>query len=208
MKKHVSQRWRRYAGAVACVLVTGCATTHEPLLEERPRPAKVPHYVIGAGDNINIFVWGNPELSTSVPVRPDGRITTPLAEDVQASGKTPSQLAREMEARLSRYIKNPVVTVTVSSFVGRASEQIRVVGEAAQPQSLPYRENMTLLDVMIAVGGLTEFAAGNRATLVRTVNGERKQYRVRVDDLIRDGDIRANVDMLPGDVLIIPEAWF
>ncbi len=170
--------------------------------------APAPQYIIGPGDNINIFVWGNNELSASVPVRPDGRITTPLVEDVQASGKTPSQLAREMESHLKRYIKNPVVTVIVTGFVGRFSEQIRVVGEATQPQAIPYRERMTLLDVMIQVGGLTEFASGNRASIVRTVDGEQRQIKVRLNDLIRDGDISANVLMQPGDILIIPESWF
>jgi len=135
-------------------------------------------------------------------------ITTPLVEDLEASGKTPSQLARDLEQRLARYIKNPVVTVTVADFVGRPTEQIRIVGEAAKPKAIPYREDMTLLDVMISVGGLTEYAAGNSATIVRMVNGKRRQYRVRLDDLIKDGDITANVDMLPGDILIIPESLF
>ncbi len=147
-------------------------------------------------------------MSASVPVRPDGKITTPLIEDVQASGKTPTELAREMETRLGKYIKNPVVTVIVTSFVGRFSEQIRVVGQATRPQSLPYRENLSLLDVMISVGGLTDFAAGNSASLIRTEDGKQKQYRLRIDDLINDGDISANVALRPGDIVIIPEAWF
>jgi polysaccharide biosynthesis/export protein len=167
-----------------------------------------PLYVIGPGDTLNVFVWGDNELSTEVVVRPDGLITTPLVEDLPASGKTPTQLARTLEARLSKFVKNPKVTVSVTSFVGRYTEQVRVVGQAAQPQSLPYRDGMTLLDVIIAVGGLTEFAAGNKATIVRKVNGKTQQYRVRLDDLIRDGDISANTRMMPGDVLIIPESWF
>ncbi len=197
-------RW--FGFLLVTVSVAACATKQglEPASYQGPTPP----YLIGPGDNVNIFVWGNPELSSSVPVRPDGRITTPLIEDVPASGKTPTQLARDMEKRLARYIKNPVVTVIVTGFVGRYSEQIRVLGEAANPQALPFREQVTVLDVMIQVGGLTEFAAGNDATIVRLVDGEQMLYQVRLDDLIRDGDITANVDMLPGDVLIIPEAWF
>lgn len=187
------------------VVFAGCA---KPALESASYAGATPTYLIGPGDTIDIFVWGNKELSSTVPVRPDGRITTPLVEDVQASGKTPTMLAREMEQQLAKYIKNPVVTVIMSGFVGRYNEQIRVIGEAAEPQALPFKEHMTVLDVMIAVGGLTEFAAGNRATISRIVGGEQKQYLVRLDDLIKDGDISANVDMLPGDILVIPEAWF
>ncbi len=167
-----------------------------------------PLYVIGPGDTLNVFVWGDNELSTEVVVRPDGLITTPLVEDLQASGMTPTELARNLEERLSRFVKNPKVTVSVTNFVGRYTEQVRVVGQAAQPQSLPYRDGMTLLDVIISVGGLTEFAAGNKATIVRKVGGKTQQFRVRLDDLIRDGDISANTRMMPGDVLIIPETWF
>jgi polysaccharide export outer membrane protein len=167
-----------------------------------------PLYLIGPGDTLNVFVWGDQELTTDVVVRPDGLITTPLVEDLQASGKTPTELARNLEERLARFVKNPKVTVSVRQFVGRYTEQVRVVGQASQPQSIPYREGMTLLDVIIEVGGLTEFASGNKATVVRKLNGKTKQYRVRLDDLIRDGDISANVKMMPGDVLIIPETWF
>lgn len=165
-----------------------------------------PTYLIGSGDILNVFVWGNEELSTEVPVRPDGRITTPLVEDVQASGKTPTQLARDIENQLAKYVKKPVVTVTITNFIGRYSEQIRVVGEAAQPKSLPYTDRMTLLDVMIAVGGLTKFAAGNRASIIRKVNGEQQQIPLRIDDLIRGGDITANFIIHPGDIIIIPES--
>lgn len=167
-----------------------------------------PLYVIGPGDRLNVFVWGDDELSTEVVVRPDGLITTPLVEDLQASGMTPTDLARNLEEKLSKFVKNPKVTVSVTNFVGRYTEQVRVVGQAAQPQSLPYRDGMTLLDVIIAVGGLTEFAAGNKATIVRKKDGKAQQFRVRLDDLIRDGDISANTRMMPGDVLIIPETWF
>ncbi len=190
------------------ILMVGCSFNSSSDLRPATYNGEVPLYLIGPGDNVNIFVWGNAELSSSVPVRPDGRITTPLVEDVVASGKTSSQLARDMEKELARYIKNPVVTVIVTGFTGRYSEQIRVIGEAAKPQSLPYKEHLTVLDIMIAVGGLTEFAAGNSASIVRVVAGKQSQYSVRLDDLIQDGDISANVDMLPGDILIIPEAWF
>lgn len=205
-----SSIWLRALGALAvAAILAGCAAKGgATALESTASEGSTPDYIIGPGDSVNVFVWGNPDLSATVPVRPDGKITTPLVEDVQASGKTPTELAREMEKRLGTYIKNPVATVIVTSFVGRFSEQIRVVGQAAQPQSLPYRENLTLLDVMISVGGLTEFASGNSASLVRTEDGKQKQYRVRIDDLLNDGDISANVAMRPGDIVIIPEAWF
>jgi polysaccharide export outer membrane protein len=199
------------AGVVFLILqgLSGCATTEYPLLEGGPAPAQItPDYLIGAGDSVNIFVWRNPELSSSVTVRPDGKITTPLIEDVPASGKTPTQLARDMEQELSVYVKNPVVTVMVSGFVGPYSEQIRVVGQATNPQALAYRDQMTLLDLIIAVGGLTEYADGNRSSIVRVVDGEWKQFGVRIDDLVNGADISANVYMLPGDILIIPESWF
>lgn len=165
-------------------------------------------YLIGPGDSLQVFVWRNPDISVTVPVRPDGLISTPLVEDMTAVGKTPSRLARDIEERLAKYIRKPVVTVIVQKFVGPFSEQIRVIGEAARPQALPYRENMTVLDVMIEVGGLTEFAAGNRAKLVRNVNGKRQEYQIRLKDLIKDGKISENKVMQPGDILIIPESWF
>ncbi|MAT64965.1 MAG: sugar ABC transporter substrate-binding protein [Gammaproteobacteria bacterium] len=194
--------------AAALLGVAGCATNYEQLGGEPPAVTQSPDYVIGPGDSVNIFVWRNPELSSTVPVRPDGRITTPLIEDIQASGRTPTELARVMEEKLATYVKNPVVTVMVTSFQGTYDSQIRVVGQASDPKIIPYRDGMTLLDVMIAVGGLTDFAAGNRATVVRRVDGESRQFNVRIDDLINGGDIRANVGMMPGDILIIPEAWF
>lgn len=184
----------------------GCSTY--PLLSDSENEIVSRDYLIGPGDNVDIIVWRNPEISMSVPVRPDGKITTPLVEDLPASGKTSTQLARDIEETLSKYIQEPVVTVVVTQFVGPYSEQIRVIGEAAEPQALPYRENMTLMDVMIAVGGMTDFAAGNRARVIRSINGEQKQFRVRLDDLIRDGDVSANVPMLQGDVLVIPESFF
>lgn len=190
---------------LALTLVAGCAT--HPPLESGALDAN-PDYLIGPGDNVNIFIWRQPELSATVPVRPDGKITTPLIEDVQAAGKTPTELARDMEEVLSLYVRDPVVTVMVTGFRGPFSQRIRVVGEAVNPQAIAFSEHMTLLDVMVEVGGLTEFAAGNRASIVRVENGETRQYGVRIDDLIRRGEITANVAMLPGDVLIIPESWF
>jgi len=184
----------------------GCAS--HPLLTDDAESIVSWDYLVGPGDNIQINVWRNPEISMSVPVRPDGKITTPLVEDLLASGKTATQLARDIEETLSKYIQEPVVTVIVTSFVGPYSEQIRVIGEAAQPQALPYREKMSLMDVLIAVGGITDFAAGNRASIIRVVDGEQKQFRVRLNDLIRDGDISANVLMKQGDILVIPESFF
>lgn len=165
-------------------------------------------YLIGAGDVLNIFVWRNPEVSGSFIVRPDGMITTSLVEDIKVSGKTPTELARSIEEILATYLRDPIVTVTVNNFVGPFSEQIRVIGEAAEPQAISYTQHMTLLDVMIKVGGLTEFADGNSAVLVRIESGQQKQYEIMIDELLKDGQINANVDMLPGDIIIIPEAWF
>lgn len=165
-----------------------------------------PNYLIGPSDGLSIHVWRNPELSVQVTVRPDGRLSMPLVEDLPATGKTPSQLARDIEEQLGVYITQPIVTVVVQNFFGPFSQQVRVVGEAASPQAIPYRANMTLLDVMIQVGGLTEFAAGDRATLVRFEDGDQKEYGLRIEALLKDGDISANVKILPGDVLIIPES--
>lgn len=186
------------------VLFAGCASLPPP----PPASAISPDYLIGPGDTFQVFVWRNPEVSVSVQVRPDGKISIPLVEDLVAAGKTPTQLARDIEKALANYLKEPLVTVIVSGFVGPYSQQIRVVGEAGKPQVLAYRENMSLLDVMISVGGLTEFAAGNKATLVRQINGHQQQFGVRLDDLVRGGDISANAQVLPGDILIIPESWF
>lgn len=173
-----------------------------------PAPVTNPEYVIGPGDTLQVFVWRNPEVSITVPVRPDGRISTPLVEELVVANKSPAQVAREIEKRLSSYLKDPLVTVIVTSFIGPYNQQIRVLGAATRPQVLPYRANMTVLDVIIAVGGLTETAAGNKATIARSVDQKTVQFGIRLDDLIRDGDIGANVEMAPGDVLIIPEAWF
>ncbi len=191
---------------LSMVLVAACSAPKFP-----PAPVSASsddyNYIIGAGDTLNIIVWRNPELSLSVPVRPDGKISAPLVDEMVAQGKNSSQIARDVEKELSKYVRDPVVTVVVTSFVGPYSEQIRVVGEAAKPQFLPYKQKMTLLDVMIAVGGLTDFAAGNSATIVRSGEGS-KQYSVRLSDLIKRGDVSANVEMKPGDILIIPQSFF
>lgn len=189
-------------GGTATLPSTGAASTGDP---SQVDPNS---YQIGPGDVLDIFVWRNPEISTQVPVRPDGRISTPLVEDMLAVGKTPTELARDMEAVLAKYIKSPSVNVIVTEFRGTFEKQIRVVGQAANPQSIAYREGMTILDLMIAVGGLGEFAAGNKAKLVRTVDGVTTEYRVRLDDLLNKGEIKHNVEIEPGDVLIIPESFF
>jgi polysaccharide export outer membrane protein len=203
-------RWaalRRMLVLLALAALTGCAGNPFPPAPATAEGGASADYLIGAGDSLNVIVWRNPELSMTVPVRPDGRITTPLVEDLPATGKTPTQLAREIEKALSKYIQDPVVTVIVTGFVGPLERQVRVVGQAAKPQALPYRERMTLLDVMIAVGGITDFADGNKATILR--GGEKpQQFNVRLRDLVRYGDVSANVEMRPGDVLIIPESFF
>jgi polysaccharide biosynthesis/export protein len=186
-------------------LLSACSTMKYPAA---PAEAATPDYkyLIGPLDTLNIIVWRNPELSLTVPVRPDGRISTPLVEDLVALGRNPTDLSRDIEKSLSKYTRDPVVTVVVTNFVGAASEQIRVIGEAARPAAIPYRQKMTLLDVVIAVGGLTDFADGNAAVLVR--GGDGKSYGVRLRDLVKRGDISANVEVRPGDVLIIPQSWF
>ena len=191
---------------ISTTLLAACGSPNYP---PAPATAASPdyRYVIGTLDTVNVIVWRNPELSFTVPVRPDGRISTPLVEDVQALGRNPVELARDLEKAMAKYIRDPQVTVIVSNFAGPFSEQIRIVGEAAKPQAIPYRQNMTVLDVMIVVGGLTDFADGNRTVLVRGAE-KGKQYNVRLAHLVRRGDISANVDVRPGDVLIIPQGWF
>jgi polysaccharide export outer membrane protein len=199
-----------WATAVAAILVlAGCATPKsETITVPAAAAAEQTEYRIGPGDTLQVFVWNQPELTVTVPVRPDGMISTPLISGVPAAGKTAPELAKDLEKALSEYVRNPTVSVMVTGFVGTYSDQIRVVGQAAKPQSLPYRANMTLLDVMIAVGGLAEFAAGNRAVLVRQEGDKQQRISVRIADLIDDGDISANVAMRPGDVFIIPESRF
>ena len=200
---------RLWLALCVTALTAACATG--PMDGFPPAPAGAAAadytYVIGAGDSLNIIVWRNPELSLSVPVRPDGKVSAPLVDELVAQGKTSSEVARDIEKKLSTYVRDPIVTVIVTSFVGPYSEQIRVVGEAAKPQFLPYKQKMTLLDVMIAVGGLTDFAAGNSATILRTGAGN-KQYSVRLRDLLKRGDVSANIEMRPGDILIIPQSFF
>ena len=201
--------------SLPAVALSGCATgSSGPQLppasfvatEEGPGE----EYVIGPLDNLTIFVWRNPELGAKVQVRPDGRITTPLISDMPAVGKTPKMLADDIKLALSQYIENPLVSVIVDNFSGTFSQQVRIVGATEKPASIPYRANMTLLDAMISVGGLSEYAAGNRARLVRfdKASGKQKEYQVRIGDLLKKGDTKANVMLAPGDVIIIPESMF
>ena len=191
----------------ACVLSLGGCATRAPAVVDNSAPP-LHDYLIGPGDNVNIIVWRNPEVSMAVPVRPDGKISTPLVEDLQASGKTSTELARDVEKALAKFIQQPVVTVIVTGFTGTYGEQIRVIGQAARPQALPYRRDMSLMDVLIAVGGVTEFASGNNASIIRKVDGKLQKMPVRLNDLIKEGDISANMAMRPGDVLVIPESFF
>jgi polysaccharide export outer membrane protein len=197
-------RWM--LGVFAGLLLAGCASSPPPVEEGVAPTRSIAEYVIGPGDTLQIFVWQHPEVSVTIPVRPDGKISTPLVEDLLAVGKTPTQLARDLEGRLGEYIRAPSVSVIVSGFVGTFENQVRVVGQAAQPQSIPYRDGMTLLDVMIQVGGLSSTAAGNRAKVVRSVDGKQAEIKVKVADLLNRGRIDANIPMRPGDVLIIPQS--
>ncbi len=201
--------------AMAALALTGCASTGGSQLppasfvamQEGPGE----EYIIGPLDELTIHVWRNPELGAEkIQVRPDGRITTPLVTDMPAVGKTPSMLSQDIRLQLSQYIEEPLVSVIVTKFAGTFSQQIRVVGATEQPASLPYRANMTVLDAMIAVGGLSEFASGNRAKLIRfdKSKGKQQEYALRLGDLLKKGDSRANVLLAPGDVIIIPESMF
>ncbi|HEX5489090.1 MAG TPA: XrtA/PEP-CTERM system exopolysaccharide export protein [Rhodanobacteraceae bacterium] len=191
----------------ALLLLGACSTA--PTVQDLGTAAQAPErYIIGPGDQLEIYVRDNPNLSTTVPVRPDGRISIPLVQSIQAAGKTPDQLASDLQKDLGQYIRSPIVTVIVKSFVGTYSQQVRVVGQAAKPMALTYRSGMTLLDVMIDVGGLTKFAAGNSAKIVRHLpNGSEKTIPVRLEDLM-NGSIKDNVAMRPGDILIIPQSLF
>lgn len=202
---------------IFALVLAGCAST-QPTPSKATKqnvgrvatadPAASYQYVIGPGDTLDVFVWGYKDLSVTVPVRPDGKITTRLVEDMVASGKTPTQLARELETQYQTYVKNPTVTVTVNKFIGAPSQQIKVVGGGTKPRTVPYVNGMTVLDVMIEVGGLKKFSSGNKSVLVRSVGGTKKQYRLRLHDLLKKGDIGANRAVQPGDILIIPESWF
>ncbi len=189
-----------------CVMaLVGCSTIpYAPNVE----PLSEFTYIIGPGDSLEMFVWGNPEISRSVTVRTDGKISFPLVEELPASGKTSYQLAREIEKELAKYIRDPLVTIIVGPGLGPYSEQIRVIGQATKPQAVSYKENMSLLDLMIQVGGLGQYAAGNRASIIRKVNGVQQEFKVRLEDLIEGADITANINVLPGDILIIPESYF
>ena len=197
----------RLMSCLAFASVAGCASTSA--LPPAPQSTEAPtlRYRIGPLDTLNVVVWRNPELSGPVTVRPDGFISLPLVGDLQAAGKSPTELGAQIKAALGKLVLEPTVSVVVTGFQGVYSDQIRIVGEAARPQSVPYRQNMTLLDVMIQVGGMTDFADGNAAVLIRgTENG--KQFRIRLKDLIKRGDISANVEMLPGDIVMVPQSWF
>ncbi len=207
---HLHKAWVALLLSIA-FLLSGCSSTkspHPPVEQAQINPDQDYDYLIGPGDTVEIFVWSNPELTVTVPVRPDGKITTRLVEDIPASGKTPTQLARDIEKAYSEYVKNAVVSVIVNGFVGVPYQQVRVVGEAAKPLTVPFRRHMTLLDLMIAVGGLTDYADGNNAVLIREYEGKKEVFTVRLDDLVRGGDITANVPLWPGDIVIIPESWF
>jgi polysaccharide biosynthesis/export protein len=225
---------RAACGIITLVLVAGCSgigPSGAPVAVPDPAPstagatvspnsaaadatanseqANNTQYVIGAGDNLGISVYHAPELSVpALPVRPDGRISMPLIPDIVAAGKTPTQLGKELEGRLKEYIKDPIVTVMVTGFIGPFSRQVRVIGEATDPAAIPYRDHMTVLDLMIAVKGLTKYAAGNSAIIVRGTGEKRETIHVRLSDLIKNGDIDQNVELLPGDTLIIPQSWF
>jgi len=210
------------------LIIVGCSY---PQLQEDATLSGDYTYLIGPGDNVDIFVWGHPDVSLSVPVRPDGKITLPLVEDVSASGQTPYELARTMEKELSVYIRDPKVTVMVTEFVGVDKQQIRIVGQINgggssgggssggnsssgggvgrySGQTIPYKKDMSLLDVIISIGSIGQFADGNRASVIRNINGKPQQFGVRIDDLIEDADMSKNVKMMPGDILVIPEAFF
>jgi polysaccharide export outer membrane protein len=193
--------------ALSTLAIGGCASTPRISLSASDEPPSH-DYIIGPGDNVNVIVWHNPEVSMSVPVRPDGKITTPLVEDLPAMGKTSTHLARDVEKALATFIQDPVVTVIVTGFTGPYTEQIRVIGEAGKPQALHYNKGMSLMDVMITVGGITNFAAGNKASIIRNIDGKTQHIAVRLDDLIKDGDISANIPVRPGDILVIPESFF
>lgn len=212
----VSSRSKIVLAASLCAFgVSGCSTGASgpelppaPMVASQEGPGE--EYIIGPLDQLTIFVWRNPELGAKVQVRPDGRITTPLITDLPAVGKTPTMLAQDIKMQLSEYINSPLVSVIVDNFSGTFSQQIRVVGATEKPASIPYRANMTLLDAMIAVGGLSEYAAGNKAKLIRQdrATGKQKTFQVKLGDLLKKGDSRANVRLEPGDVIIIPESMF
>lgn len=221
MRDSTCHSWLRWPCLLLVLAIPACGpaaptttpkvgiTDSSPAVKVLPNQSVGGIYVIGPGDVLDIFVYQSPELSvTGLPVRPDGRISSPLIPDITASGKTSTELAHEIAERLKQYVKDPNVTVMVRTFVGPFNRQIRVIGEAAEPSAIPFRDHMTLLDVMIETKGLTKFAAGNRAIIVRHVGNETKTIHVHLSNLMKDGDISQNVEMEPGDTLIIPQSWF
>lgn len=192
---------------VAWACATSAQTPQAPAPEAPAQSTVAANYLIGPGDSLQIFVWRNPELTTTVPVRPDGKITTPLVQDMVAVGKTPSQLAGDIEGVLAEYIRSPQVNVIVSNPVS-AFSQVKLIGQITNPQSLAYREGMRVLDAVLAAGGLAEYAAGNRAKIVRKENGKDVELKVKLDDLINKGDLKQNLELKPGDVLVVPESFF
>ena len=204
---NLRQGFRLIAVAAAIATVAACSNRGNIDAVETAEVVPPRDYLIGPLDQVQVFVWRAPDISVTVPVRPDGKISTPLVEDMVAAGKTPTQLARDLEDALRTYLQEPVVTVIVQNFNGPFDQQVRVVGATPQPLSVPFRSNMTVLDVMVAVGGLNEFADGNQTVLFREQNGEKTAIRVRLDDLLKDGDISANAAVAPGDILLIPESW-
>ena len=207
------------AGWLATILlITSCASSPPPAASvpapqagaaaaTPSKPVVGPDYIIGPGDTLQIFVWRNPELSVTVPVRPDGKISTPLVEDMVAVGKTPPQLARDMEGVLGEYVRSPKVNIIVTTAAS-AFSLVKVVGQVTHPQALPYREGMTVLDAVLEVGGLGQFAAGNRARIVRMVNGKETVIHVKLQDVVEKGDVHENVALKPGDILVVPQSIF
>lgn len=204
---NVQQGARLIAAICVIFAVAACSNVNKDASVEPPPAVAESEYLIGPMDQVQVFVWRAPDVSVTVPVRPDGMISTPLVEDMPAAGKTPTQLARDLEEELRAFLQDPVVTVIVQNFVGPFDQQVRVVGATEQPVAVPFRSQMTVLDVMVAVGGLNEFADGNGAVLFRRSGSDHQSFRVRLEDLLKDGDITANMPVAPGDVILIPESW-
>jgi polysaccharide export outer membrane protein len=199
----------RVAALLLPLAVAACQVPPaEPAASMAAAPQVAPDYVIGPGDSLSVFVFRSPELSMEVPVRPDGRISLPLVEDIEAAGRTPVQLSRQIEERLKQYVREPSVTVIVRGFVGPASRQVRIVGEAAQPRAIAFREGMTVLDALIEAGGLTRYASGNSARLIRRESATQETIPLRLNDLLRTGDISQDLALRPGDTIVIPQGWF
>jgi polysaccharide biosynthesis/export protein len=192
--------------AAAMAVVASAQTPASPAAQTA-QAAQSPDYIIGPGDEIEVFVWQNPDLSVNVPVRPDGKISTPLDEDMVAVGKTPTQLAHDIEIKLSEYVRSPHVSVIIVR-PDSVFSQVKVIGQVAHPQAIAYRQGMTVLDAVLAVGGLTDYAAGNRARIVRMVDGKETNIPLRLSALVNKGDMSQNLPLKPGDVLVVPESRF